>query len=128
MMERVTAFATQPTGARSFGLTVRGIHVLVTAEEGCHENGRALAAAIAQLGPEAEPHVQPEPDRSVRKPVSQPRPSLAVGQRVWCTVHGAEGYCTVREVGEGRNRGRIKITGERCWCPAGNFRPEQDAE
>lgn len=46
---------------------------------------------------------------------------FAKGERVWCNVNGAKGWTTVVEVGEGRNRGCIKISGERMWCPVHNF-------
>jgi hypothetical protein len=50
---RVTAFARQGDGSRSFGVTVNGCRILVTAPEGEHERGADLAATIADLGPEA---------------------------------------------------------------------------
>ena len=47
-----------------------------------------------------------------------------VGQTIYCDVHGAEGPYTVREVGRGCNRGRVKVSGVCGWCPAGNFHAE----
>lgn len=124
MTTRITEFREQADGSRSFGLNVNGVSVLLTAGEGKHEAARALAQQIASIGPEgiddvALPETPPRPT-----PAPKPRSSFTVGQRVWCNVHGAEGYCTVTAVGEGRHRGYIKITGERAWCPAGNFSDE----
>ena len=121
---RVTVFAPQSNGCRSFGVTVNGFRILVTASEGRHDLGADLAATIADLGPEADPaepleapHV-PEPPPIVAAP---PRRAFQVGQRVWCNVRGSLGYCTVTEVGTGRRRGAIKISGYRAWCPISNF-------
>jgi hypothetical protein len=117
---RITSFAIQADGSRSFGLDVEGIRVLITAGEERHEAGLALAGKIATLGPEA-PERYPAPAAPKPTAPHKPRPEFTVGQRVWCNIHGVSAWCTVTEVGTGRNRGRIKIAGERCWCPAGNF-------
>ena len=128
MYPRITAFAVQPTGARNFGFTVRGIRVLVTADEDNHEAGRLLAEAIAALGPEAASAPEPPPapvPAIVEKPAAQPA-AFQVGQPLWCTVHGAEGVYHVTEVGSGRNHGRIQVRETRGWCPAHNFRSHTD--
>lgn len=45
--------------------------------------------------------------------------ALAIGTKVYCIVHGAEGWSTVLAV---RPRdGYIKITGFHAWCPPYNF-------
>lgn len=121
-MARVTAYAIQSDGTRSYGLTVRGIRVLVTADEDRSAEGLALAEAIAELGPENAPVGEPaaEPEKEEQRASTR---EFRAGERVYCTVHGSEGECTVVEVGAGRNRGRIKIRGYRPWCPAHNFRP-----
>jgi len=119
---RITAFAIQSSGSRNFGLDVRGLSVLVTATEGRHDEGRALAELIASLGPEQSAPAPSVPAARVAATVE--RGIFKLGQRVFCIVHGAEGYSTVTAVGAGRNHGRIKITGCRYWCPAGNFRAD----
>lgn len=44
---------------------------------------------------------------------------LALGTMVFCTVHGAEGWCRVLQI---RARdGYIKIGGFGAWCPPHNF-------
>lgn len=128
MPDRVTAYMQSPNGSRSFGVTVRGLRVLVTADEGQHDEGRSLASAIALLGPECTDEPAPPPPPEPAPPPERPRPNrnFTVGQRVRCNVHGAEGECTITDVGTGRNRGRVKVTGERMWCPAVNFDPCQD--
>ena len=122
MTDRVSAYMIRQNGSRAFGLRLRGIDVLITADEGQHDEARALAEQIAAMGPEqiTEP---PAPPPRVESPEPRRRPAFVVGQRVRCNVHGAEGECTIVEVGEGRHRGRVKITGSRAWCPAGNFDP-----
>lgn len=129
---RVCAFAIQGDGSRSFGVHVHGLAVLVTAPEGEHDVGAALASAIAGLGPEGISPVAPETPAkpTSAKPVSKyearcaARAAFSVGQRVWCNVNGSKGWTTITEVGTGRNKGRIKIQGERSWCPAHNFDAE----
>jgi len=118
---RVTSFAVQADGSRSYGITVNGVRVLVTCEAGKHVQGLALANQIADLGPEGIEPVAPPSKLEEPKAYVQKRRDFAVGDRVWCNVHGAEGECTVTAVGDGRNAGRVKITGERCWCPISNF-------
>ncbi len=45
--------------------------------------------------------------------------TTAIGTKVYCTVHGCEGWTTVTAV---RPRdGYIKITGANYWCPPYNF-------
>jgi hypothetical protein len=131
MSNRVTTYAQLPTGARCLGLTVNGIRVLLTPEnEAQQPDTEALAVAISALGPELAPLVpEPEPMPVIpTKSTFVPAEKFTSGQRVWCKVHGAEGYYIVTQVGDGRNHGRIKVSGElikrageRMWCPAGNF-------
>ena len=121
----MTRFAQGPTGARRLGLTVRGVPVLVEPRDADQQaTAEALADRIAALGPAtaevarvATPVVPPALAHSSAAPVP-----FVVGQRVWCTVHGSQGECIVTEVGAGRNRDRIKISGFHGWCPAHNFR------
>lgn len=127
--DRVVAFGEQADGTRGFAVVVRGLKVLVRAERGQHDVGRALAETIAALGPAANPVSVPEHRASVA-PIMRlwiPPPTFAVGQRVWCTVHGAEGEHTVTAVGSDHHRGQIKISGERMWCPIHNFQPIEAA-
>lgn len=51
----------------------------------------------------------------------EPTRPFKVGDRVWCRVHGAQGWYVVEEVGEGRNHDRIKVAGVKGWCPTSNF-------
>lgn len=45
--------------------------------------------------------------------------TASVGTKVYCTVHGCEGWTTITAV---RPRdGYIKISSERVWCPPHNF-------
>jgi hypothetical protein len=123
-MARVTSFRVQGDGSRSFSVAVNGLRVLVTAGEGHHDAGLALANTISALGPETEPTATVEPARPTPVPVAPApakRRNFHVGQRVWCNVHGSRGYTTVAEVGVGRNSGRIKIANYRAWCPVHNF-------
>jgi hypothetical protein len=117
---RVTAFAVQADGSRSFAVTVGGLRVLVTADDERHDDGNALAATIAGLGPEtlATSDVK---DAAPAKPGPKP-PAFVVGQVVWCKVHGSEGEYIVAEVGTGRRAGEIKVRGFHGWCPRHNFR------
>lgn len=129
--ERVTAFMVQANGSRGFAVVVRGLKVLVSAEEGQHDAGLALAEVIAALGPAAPEQAPAARPASVIAPVSPapapaPAPSraFAVGQRVRCVVHGAEGWHDVVEIGSGSHRGQIKVSNFRrgkAWCPAHNF-------
>jgi len=123
MTDRVSTYMIGANGSRNFGVTLRGLKVLITADEGQHDEARALAEQIAAMGPaevSAPPVVVPQ-TMEPPEPARRERPAFSVGQRVRCNVHGAEGECTIVEVGSGRNRGRVKITGERMWCPSGNF-------
>lgn len=120
--DRVSAYMIRQDGSRAFSLRLRGMAVLITADEGQHDEARALAEQIAAMGPEKIPEPPAATPRvAIATAPRSPRPAFVVGQRVRCNVHGAAGECTIVEVGEGRNRGRVKITGERMWCPAGNF-------
>jgi len=120
-IDRISAYAIQADGSRSFGLTVNGVRVLVTAEDGKHTAGLLLANQIAHLGLEGIHEVE-SPKAVVDKPAYKPkRRDFVVGQRVWCNVHGAQGERTITAIGDGRNAGRVKISGERCWCPITNF-------
>ena len=125
--DRITRFAETSTG-RAVGLSVNGIRVLVTPDGREQQDAAdALAAAIANLGPAAAPPAPPQPTVVEPLPERSPIPEpFRVGERVWCHVVGARRYYDVVEVGAGRNHGRIKISGERAWCPASNFerRPE----
>lgn len=128
--ERVTRFMQDGSGARRLGLSVRGIRVVVEPRGGDEQDAAdALAEQIAALGPEDGERRAPAPPPAPMPPaLVAPRPAKApfvVGERIYCTVHGAEGFCTVTEVGTGRNRGRIKITSERGWCPEFNFDHER---
>lgn len=121
---RVTRFASQSNGARSFGITVNGLRVLVTADEGQHDAGAALASAIAALGPKtiAPETGAPAPTMPTEPAIVAPkRREFRVGQRIWCNVHASRGFVTVTEVGSDRRRGYIKISGYRAWCPTHNF-------
>ena len=126
MSTRIARYMETATGAQCLGLSVRGVRVLLTpADSDGQAAAETLALAIAALGPE----VADPPPSAQTIPIAAPAPvargrRYEVGDRVWCTVRGAEGWCTVTEVGVGRNQGRIKITGERMWCPASNFRPD----
>ncbi len=121
--DRITRYMQTASGARQLALTVNGIRVLIQPrDDGEQAAAEALALAIAALGSAAVPAI-PRPPTVVRaapvEPVA-PRP-FAVGERVFCRVHGAQGWSTITDVGIGHNRGRIKIAGERAWCPVGNF-------
>lgn len=126
MTGRVTAFAIQSNGSRSYGLVVRGVKVLITADESQYVVAEKLAAEVAELGPEyvAEPERETAPERNPEPAVST-RKAFTEGQVVWCRVHGSQGLCKVTEIGSGRNRGRIKIAGVRGWCPDSNFLAEE---
>jgi len=123
-MSRVARYAVQGDGSRSFGVTVRGLRVLVTASDGSHVEAEELAETIAALGPECvteAPALAPAPEPP---PVRKAAQRFVVGQAVWCKVHGAQGWYTVTEVGSGRNAGRIRVREYRGWCPAHNFDAE----
>jgi len=123
-IDRVTAYAIQADGSRSFGLTVNGIKILLTAAEGQHDAGHELANKIARTFiPAARTTDRAETPKPVAEtPAYKPkRRDFVVGQRVWCNVHGAQGECTITAIGDGRNAGRVKITNERGWCHIGNF-------
>lgn len=129
--ERITMFAPGGNGGRNLQVCVLGVNVLVTPSDASEqERANELARLIAALGPKDDPEAAPPPPaRAPAKPapvVEAVRP-FVVGERVWCTVHGAEGFCTITEVGSGRNSGRVKITSCRGWCPSFNFRraPEE---
>jgi hypothetical protein len=126
MGDRVTAYAIQSNGSRSYGLTVRGIKVLITADETQHESASILASAIAGLWPAdiVEPTCTPKSEPKTT-PVVTPRREFVVGQTVWCRVHGSQGLCKITEIGAGRNYGRVKISGVRGWCPDSNFLSEE---
>jgi hypothetical protein len=126
---RVTRFTPGGAGGRLLSLTVCGISVHVIprdAEE--QEAAEVLAEQIASLGPAqsatpaAVPQVATVP--AVTPAVATHVP-FTVGEKVFCIVHGARGWYTVTEVGNGRHRGRIKISGERMWCPSHNFRRQE---
>jgi hypothetical protein len=123
MSDRITAYAIQADGTRAYQVRVNGVRILLTAQEGQHNAAMELAGIISGIGPAEAPESEPaqiDQTTSVLQ-VRKQRPDFVVGQRVWCNVHGSEGYCTITEVGTGRNRGRVKITGMRAWCPACNF-------
>lgn len=47
---------------------------------------------------------------------------LPVGTKLYCTVHGAEGWYTLLAI---RPRdGYLKLSGEKMWCPPHNFQQE----
>ncbi len=121
---RITRYMQTASGGHRLGLTVRGIRVTVEpgdlAQQGDVE---ALALAIAALGPADAPAPLSQPPRPAPPVIPPPAPvkPFAVGEHVYCKVHGAEGWRTVTAVGVDHNRGRIKVSGTRAWCPAHNF-------
>ena len=120
MTDRITRYS-----HGNLGLRVAGVEILIRPTEEQADVAAELAARIAALGPPGPPSVATPALAAVpldppSSPPASPLP-FSVGERVYCTVHGAAGWTTVTEVGQGRNRGRIKILGLRNWCPAGNF-------
>ena len=96
----------------------RGSRIATRAADAC------MPAANARAERQARKGAAERPARRVPS-LPDPRSPFAVGQRVRCTVHGAEGECTVTDVGTDRRRGYIKISNFRAWCPAHNFKAVQ---
>ncbi len=122
--DRITRYMQTASGGHRLSLTVRGIRVTVEPGDDAQQAAvEALAVAIAALGPaDAAPSTAlPPPVATDVIPAPAASKPFAVGERVFCRVSGVRAWCTVTEVGTGRNHGRIKITGERAWCPVGNF-------
>jgi len=124
---RITAYAIQSNGSRSYGIVVRGVKILITADESQYEVAEKLAFDIAELGPVcvSEHHVKSPAPEDKPSQIIPARRSLVEGQIVWCRVHGSKGFCKITEVGTGRNGGCIKISGVRGWCPDSNFLDEE---
>lgn len=124
---RVTRFMKNGNGGQNLGLRVLGVEILISANAENQERADQLAQLIGEIGPEdiaPPPSTVPASERP-RDPAPARKRVFAVGERVWCNVHGAEGWSTVTEVGAGRRQGYIKISGERMWCPVHNFDREE---
>lgn len=121
-MTRIARYMKNNAGGHNLGVRVLGGRILIEADADNQDRADLLARMISDLGPE-DITPSPPPVVSIAEKTEVPvrKRDFVKGERVWCNVYGAEGWTTVVEVGEGRNRGRIKIVGERMWCPVHNF-------